>query len=390
MNNHRIRSIDIVRGLVMIIMPLDHVRDLIHVDSLTQSPTNLATTTTLLFFTRWITHLCAPVFVFLAGTSVYRVLAKNQNVPFLRRFLITRGLCLIAIEFLVVNTILYFDPGFHTLLFEVIGTIGVGFVLLSFLLNIPVKYLGILALLIIFFNGLFIQIPFNEGSLWQQILSPLFQVSAFPVFANHVLIIAYPIIPWFAIMLLGFSAGRFFDFAPGLRNRTFVCTGILMLLVFLILRFTGLYGESNPWTNQSSFNLSLLSFLNISKYPPSLLFTLVTLGIMLILLAYTDRKKDSQLSKILTVYGKAPLFYFIVHFFIIHVILIIVLLLQGYRWSSLEFSSGTFGRPKSLESGLPLGYIFPIWIGVVWALYKPCKWFAELKHKSNAAWIKYL
>ena len=165
----RENSIDIVRGIVMIIMALDHVRDLMHIDSITQSPTDLSTTTPFLFFTRWITHLCAPIFVFLAGTSVYLALNRKNNFAETRQHLIKRGFWLLLLEFTVVNFGLFFDIGFHTLLFQVIGAIGFGFILLGLLLKIPTKQLGIIGLIIIFGHNLLVLIPFAEGSILKAI-----------------------------------------------------------------------------------------------------------------------------------------------------------------------------------------------------------------------------
>ena len=192
----RIYSIDFTRGLVMIIMALDHVRDIMHVNSINQSPTNLATTTPVLFFTRWITYLCAPTFVFLAGTSAYISFRKNNDVVQSRNFLFKRGVYLIVLEFAIVNFALFFDIGFHTFIFEVIAAIGFGFIILSTLFTVSKKTIGIIGLFIIFFHNLFAFIPFKQGSIAQTVLSPLFQPGAFSVSPHTVFIMGYPPIPW--------------------------------------------------------------------------------------------------------------------------------------------------------------------------------------------------
>jgi uncharacterized membrane protein len=280
----RENSIDIVRGIVMIIMALDHVRDLMHVDALTQSPTDLATTTPILFFTRWITHLCAPIFVFLAGTSVFLSLKSKNNLAATRQHLIKRGFWLVLLEFTIVNFGLFFDIGFHTLLFEVIATIGFGFILLGLLLKIPTKQLGILGLIIIFCHNIFPLIPFAEGSLLKTILAPFFNLTVIPLFAGKVFVVGYPPIPWLGIMLVGFASGRFFEKEKSERKKLFVKIGLGSLGLFTLIRFINIYGDPALWSVQKNALFTFLSFMNLTKYPPSLVFCLVTLGILFLLI----------------------------------------------------------------------------------------------------------
>lgn len=382
-------SIDIVRGIVMIIMALDHVRDLMHVDSLIQQPTDLATTTPLLFFTRWITHLCAPTFVFLAGTSVYLSLKSKNNFTASRQHLIKRGLWLILLEFTVVNFGMFFDIGFHTLIFEVIATIGFGFIVLGLLLKAPSKQLGILGLLIIFCHNLFPLIPFAEGSVFKTILTPFFGLTAVPLFAGKVFVVGYPPIPWLGIMLVGFATGKFFEWEEEKRNKLFVRIGLSALILFIAIRFVNVYGDPALWASQKDSVFTFLSFMNVSKYPPSLLFCLATLGISFLLLAVAAKFND-RVKNVTLVYGKVPLFYFVVHFYLIHLLTLAMLFFQGFSWSEFEFAGGTFGRPKDTESGLSLWTIYVIWVSVVVILYKPCAWFGAYKAKNNYWWLRYI
>lgn len=381
-------SIDIVRGIVMIIMALDHVRDLMHVDSITQSPTDLATTSPLLFFTRFITHLCAPTFVFLAGTSVYLSLKNKNNLAATSQLLLKRGLWLIFLEFTIVNFGLFFDIGFHTLLFEVIAAIGFGFIVLSFLLKIRSQTLGIIGLIIIFFHNLLPLIPFAENSVLKAVLTPLFGPVVFP-FAGKAFIMGYPPIPWLGIMLVGFATGKFFELAEQQRKKLFIKIGLSALVLFTIIRFINIYGDPALWTVQKDSVFTFLSFMNVTKYPPSLLFCLITLGIMFLLLAFAQQFQNG-IKKVTLVYGKVPLFYFVVHFYVIHIITLIMLFAQGFDWSQFEFATGTFGRPKGAESGLPLWTIYLIWIFVVALLYKPCQWFGKYKSENKHWWLKYI
>lgn len=381
-------SIDIVRGIVMIIMALDHVRDLMHVDSITQSPTDLGTTSPLLFFTRWITHLCAPIFVFLAGTSVYLSLQNKNNTAETRKLLLKRGLWLILLEFTIINFGLFFDIGFHTLLFEVIAAIGFGFVVLSLLLKVRSQTLGIVGLVIIFFHNLLALIPFAENSVLKTILTPLFGPAVFP-FAGKAFIMGYPPIPWLGIMLVGFATGKFYELAEAQRKKLFLKISLSALTLFVVIRLVNIYGDPALWATQKDPVFTFLSFMNVTKYPPSLLFCLVTLGIMFLLLAFAEQFHNT-VKKVTLVYGKVPLFYFVVHFYVIHILTLFMLLAQGFNWSQLEFASGTFGRPKSVESGLPLWSIYVIWIFVVALLYKPCQWFGKYKAENNHWWLKYI
>ncbi|MBF4492016.1 DUF1624 domain-containing protein [Flavobacterium sp. MR2016-29] len=384
----RLPSIDIVRGIVMIIMALDHVRDLMHIDSITQGPTDLATTTPLLFFTRWITHLCAPTFVFLAGTSVYLSLKNKNNLQETRQHLLKRGLFLLLLEFTVFNFGLFFDIGFHTLLFEVIATIGFGFIVLSFLLKVRSQILGSIGLVIIFCHNLLALIPFSENSVLKTILSPLFGPVVFP-FSGRVFIMGYPPIPWLGIMLIGFAAGKFFELAEEQRKKIFAKVGLSALALFVVLRFINVYGDPALWAVQKNAIFTFLSFMNVNKYPPSLLFGLITLGIMLLLLAFADQLNNG-IKKATSVYGKAPLFYFIVHFYVVHILTLIMLFMQGFNWSQFEFATGTFGRPKDLVSGVALWAIYLIWIFVVTLLYKPCQWFGNYKAHNKYWWLRYI
>lgn len=386
----RITSIDFTRGLVMIIMALDHVRDFIHVDAVSQSPTNLSTTTPMLFFTRWITYLCAPTFVFLAGTSACITFNKQNNLVQSRKFLLKRGLWLVLLEFTLVNFGLYFDPGFHNFLFEVIAAIGFGFIMLSLLIKFSVKSIAIIGLLIICCHNLLPLIPFSEGSLVKTILMPFFGVVGFPLSSQTNFVVAYPPVPWLGIMLLGFASGKLFELPGAKRKMLFVKIGSGALLLFIVVRFVNIYGDPSLWSAQKDGVYTFLSFMNVTKYPPSLLFCLITLGIMFLILAFAEQLQNN-VAKILTVYGRVPLFYFLVHFYLIHLIMVAVMFMQGFHFADMDFASGGFGRPKAVASGLQLWAVYLIWVGVVVVLYKPCVWFGEYKarHKENA-WLKYL
>lgn len=384
----RIYSIDFMRGFVMIIMALDHTRDMMHIHSVDQSPTNLVTTTPILFFTRWITYLCAPIFVFLAGTSAYISLSNNRDLPQKRNSLIKRGIYLILLEFVVVNFALFFDPGYHTLLFEVIASTGFGFIVLGLLLRIPAKVLGIIGLVIIFCHNLLPLIPLAETSMVKRILMPLFSPGAFP-FSNRVFVMGYPPIPWLGIMLIGFASGKLFQLQKAQQKKIFIRIGLGAIMLFTLLRFVNIYGDSVPWASQKNAVYTFLSFMNVTKYPPSLMFCLITLGIMFLILAFAGGVKN-KFAGIVSVYGRVPLFYFLVHFFLIHLIMVGLMFMQGFHWSQMDFASGNFGRPKGAVSGLSLPGIYLVWLLVVAVLYKPCQWFGKYKATHSQWWLKYV
>ena len=384
----RINSIDIVRGIVMILMALDHTRDLIHVSSLTQQPTDLSTTTPLLFLTRWITHLCAPTFVFLSGVSAYISFKRKDNITQTRRHLLSRGVFLILLDLTLINFGVWFDIHFNVILIDVLSAIGFGFIALSLLLKCSLKAIGIVGLTIIFLHNLIPLIPFAESSLFKQILTPFFAVDVFQLSGGTTVLIAYPPIPWIGITLAGFAAGFFFILPNKQRKNIFLKIGISSIALFLTLRFINLYGDLLPWQIQKSALYTFFSFINVTKYPPSLQFCLLMLGIMFLVLYAVDTAKN-KFTEITIVYGKVPLFYFIVHWYIIHPIMFFIVFLQGYKTSDLLFGFN-FGRPKG-PSGLSLWGIYSIWIAVVIILYPLCKWYGHYKENhKEIKWLRYL
>lgn len=384
----RFTSIDFLRGLVMIIMALDHVRDLFHSTALTQDPTDLNTTTPALFLTRWITHLCAPTFVFLSGTSAYLSFQRQNDISKSKSFFLKRGFWLIFLEFTVVTFGLWFDIHFRTMLFQVIATIGFGFIFLALILKLNTKTIRIIGLLIISLHGLLSLIPLPENKVLQFIGSILFARNAIPIGSDFLFIIGYPIIPWFGIMLIGFSFGEFFSLPAEKRKSLFLKIGFGSLAVFTILRFFNTYGNPTPWTTQKNEIFTFLSFINVSKYPPSLMFCLLMLGIAIILLAVLEGI-DNQLSKVVETYGNVPLFYYLIHWYMFHSLLFIIIFAQGFGIKDLVFGFN-LGRPNTW-AGLSLPMTYLVWISGVVALYPLCKWYSRYKTQNREKeWLRYL
>jgi uncharacterized membrane protein len=373
----RINSIDTTRGIVMIIMALDHVRDFMHKPAMIESPTNLQTTTAILFFTRWITHLCAPSFVFLSGISAYISFKRTNNLNESRRFLLTRGIWLVILELTLVNFALWFDIQFRLELLEVISAIGLSFIILSFLLTLPSRTIGIIGLIIIFSHNLLQGLPQPENDILKTLFLILFRPGLIQVSADMAIFTAYPVVPWLGIMLCGFGTGELFSLPEKKRKKLLLMAGVTALSLGVLIRLINVYGDPAVWAVQKSSLFTLLSFINLTKYPPSLLFTLFFAGFTLILLFLTDRP-ENKVSRIVSVYGRVPLFYFILHLYIIHSLMYIMLFLQGFGTGDMVFGLFSNGRPRT-GGGVDLTVVYLIWIVVVASLYPVCKWYGNYK-----------
>jgi uncharacterized membrane protein len=385
----RIDTIDFTRGLVMIIMALDHVRDLTHTTALSEDPTNLDTTTPVLFLTRWITHLCAPTFVFLSGASVFISLKNTTNLSEAKKFLVTRGLWLILLEFTVITFGLWADIQFRMMVFQVIAAIGLGFIILSFLLKISPKTLGIIGLMILCGHNLVQGVTFSENITLRVIWSFFFRLDVFTVTPHFTFAVLYPFLPWFGIMLTGYACGQLFMLEEAKRRRTLLRIGLGLISFFILLRFTNLYGDPAPWITQKNPLFTLLSFINLSKYPPSLLYTSLTLGISFLVMAMADGLKNRFIS-VISIYGKVPLFYYLLHWYLVHSIMFVLMFYQGFKWEDLPFGPFQFGRPVS-GSGVALPYVYLLWAFVVIVLYPLCKWYVGYKSANpHKRWLRYI
>ena len=370
-------------------MALDHVRDFMHTSSMIQDPTNLQTTTTALFFTRWITHLCAPSFVFLSGISAYISLKKHNNISESRTFLFTRGLWLIILEFTVINFVLWYDVHFRLLIMEVISAIGFSFIILSFLIKIPSHIIGFTGLIILFCHNLLPGMDFTENPLMSSLSAVLFHPKLIPFTPNFTFYVAYPIIPWLGILLTGFASGKFFELPQERRKRIFLLIGLASLFLFCLLRLINIYGDPSRWSAQKNTLFGFLSFINTTKYPPSLLFDLLFLGIMFLVLFFSEKVKN-WFTEAISVYGKVPLFYFVIHLFLIHSLMLIMLFIQGFSFREFQFGVFKNGRPAA-GSGVELPVIYLIWFCVILSLYPVCKWYGNYKaaHKERVL-LRYL
>lgn len=381
----RITSIDTVRGLVMVIMALDHLRDLLLQNSLTENPTDLSTTYPALFFTRWITHLCAPTFVFLSGVSAYISVKKSQNLKESRRFLLTRGAWLVLLEFTIITFGIWFDYGFHTFLFQVIAAIGFGFIFLSLFISKSSKIVLILGSIIIVFYSLLSLLP--DSSI-KTMLTPLFSISVFP-FGTRIFILAYSPIIWMSIMFLGYGLGEYFLREKQIRTAFFIKIAGIFAGIFLILRFINIYGDPVPWAINPKPFFTFLSFININKNPPSLDFCLCLLSICFLLLWISEKIGQEKLI-FFKIFGSVPLFYYLIHWYLIHAMMFVAFLVKGFRWSDFVFNEQTLGRPKSAD-GFTLPQVYLAWILFTILMYPICKWYSEYKKQHpEKTWLRFL
>lgn len=382
--NIRVGSIDVLRGIVMIIMTLDHVRDYFHFDAFHYDPTDLSRTNGFLFFTRYITHFCAPVFVFLAGISA-RMYGLKRSKGEVAYYLFTRGLWLVVAEIFIITLGWTFNPEYPLIILQVIWAIGASMIALSALVYLQRKYLLVLALLLIgahnSLDGLHVSGP--AGFFWSLLHVP----GEFRFEGMHV-VIRYPLIPWIGIIALGYWFG---DIVARKHKSVLLFTGIGAIVLFIVLRFINLYGDHSHWTVQNDSLFTFLSFLNVTKYPPSLLYTLMTLGPAMIFLALAERPLNTVTAR-LAVFGRVPFFYYVIHIYLIHLLAAQAAVVLGYNWSDMVLSDRVNRIPRLKGYGFSLSTVYLVWIALVVLLYPWCKWFDEYKrtHQSTKRWLKYL
>ena len=390
----RIESVDILRGLVMIIMALDHVRDYFHIAANTDNPLNLATTTPELYFTRWITHFCAPIFVFLSGTSIYlQSLRKTKKL--LAGFLIKRGLWLIFIELVIISLAWTFNPSYNFIPLQVIWAIGISMVILGLLIQLPYNFILILGFIIVVGHNL-LDIPeaapgFKAGFLWDLLHSARF--SYYSLTQTHAVIIAYPFLPWTGLMMLGYCAGKIFapQFSPEQRKKILILSGIGLIVLFAIVRSTNIYGDPVDWSAQKNSFYTFLSFMNVNKYPPSLLYMCITIGPALLVLALIEKIKNG-FTNVLGIYGRVAFFYYILHIYLVHLLSAIGFFVRGHSWQDVSKTGNVFPFYfLSPGEGYNLPVVYAVWLLVIIILYPLCKWYDQYKtnHKEKW-WLSYL
>ena len=353
---YRVQSVDALRGLIMIIMALDHTRDYFHSSALAFQPDDLRRTTAALFFTRWITHFCAPVFMFTAGIGAFLWLNHDGRTPGqLSGFLLKRGLWLVFVELTIIRFALTFSLTSSPFVINVLGGLGLAMMVLALLTHLPVRVLAPLSIAIIASHNLL-----DSVTMWPG----LHQIAPFHA-GKTLVVISYTLIPWFAVMAAGFCFGNVVAMPESRRHQWMIRIGLGLTIMFIVIRAINIYGDPIPWSHQFP-GMTLLSFLRASKYPPSLDFLLMTLGPAILLLPWLERLTFSAANPLI-VFGRVPLFYFLVHLFIIHGLAVL-----------------------SHQNGYGLRGVYVVWIAVVATLYPLCLWFKRLKERRSDWWLSYL
>ena len=403
----RLDSIDLLRGIVMVIMMLDHTRDFIHSGALLFDPLDLSKTTVSLFLTRWITHFCAPIFVFLAGTGAYLRYARGSSKRELSRFLISRGVWLIILEVTIVRLFAFFnfDPKF-ILFLQVIFVIGFSMIVLAGLVHLPLKVTAAFGLLMIALHNILDKYPVKP---WQGPQSPipswgaklymlLHQPGIFPIgshFPSPLVFILYPLIPWIGVMAVGYVFGALYQKDMKLRQRWLLIIGGIVTWLFIFIRAIDKYGEPLHWKRQRNVVFTILSFINTTKYPPSLDYLLMTIGPAILALALFEMRVGSQpggsiLRNFFVTFGRVPMFFYILQWFTAHTIAVLLHLIFGkpVHWL-FQTPIDWFTHPP-VGNGFNLIVVYLSWIGGVLLLYPLCKWFAGLKARRRDWWLSYL
>jgi uncharacterized membrane protein len=371
--------VDTLRGAVIVLMVLDHARDFFC--SLAVNPTDLAATSVPLFLTRWVTHPCAPTFALLAGTAAY-LRGRDRPAGALSGHLVRRGLFLVLLELTIVRLCLVPDPGYHLTVLSVLWALGWSMVALAVLIRLPPAATAAIGLLLVaghnLLDGVRVAAPAAASALWKVLHQP----GLIALSPEHVAVVGYPLLPWIGVMALGHGLGHILDDADlARRRRRLLSIGLGAVLAFLLLRGWNLYGDPRPWMAQPRGAIyTVLSFFNTEKYPPSLLFLLMTLGPALCALALLDGRPAPRVARPLLVFGRVPLFFFVVH--------LILLRVASAPFAALRWGDSAFALPPAGHAGnpeFPLWVAYPVWAATLLVLYPLCRWFATVKSRQRGA-----
>ena len=387
----RIESIDFLRGIVMIVMALDHVRHFFHREAYFFEPTDLNHTTVSLFFTRWITHFCAPVFVFLAGVSAYLYGVKKTRRE-VSQYLFSRGIWLVFVELFIIGLGQTFNPTYPYYNLQVIWAIGISMIVLSAMIYLNRQVMLVIAFLFIAAHNLLDHVHVAGNGLTTFLWSVLHEPASFG-FGRLLIYVQYPVLPWIGILVIGYYLGSLFSshYNPEKRMKFLILLGFVAIELFLFLRTLNLYGESAIWFNQKGATFTLLSFLNATKYPPSFLYILMTLGPAMIFLAVVNKPLGPFAQKIV-VFGRVPFFYYVIHIYLIHLIAMIAAQFSGFNWMDMVLSDKANHTPQLKGFGFNLSAVYLVWMLLILALYPLCKWYDQYKRANLPAqkWLSYI
>lgn len=384
----RVDSVDLLRGIIMILMALDHTRDFF--GNAAVSPTDMATTTAPLFLTRWVTHFCAPVFFLLTGTGAWLARGRRSTGN-LSRFLLTRGLWLVVLELTVSRFFWQFNVDYQVTFLTTLWALGWSMVALAALVHLPAHVTGgIGAVMIVVHNAFDGVKPESFGTL-APLWTILHQPGVLHAAPGRFVFDAYPLIPWIGVMAVGYAIGPLYALDATRRRAILLRAGLAMTAGFVVLRAVNVYGDAARWSVQPTPLHTLLSFLNTTKYPPSLLFLLMTLGPALLLLRAVDGGTPAPLRRAL-VFGRVPMFYFLLHILVLHLFAMAASLARygavHWMWESARPDQFPVTQPPGWPAPLPAVYL--VWLATVLVLYPLCRWYGELKGRRTDAWLSYL
>lgn len=380
----RVLSIDLLRGVVMILMALDHVRDYFHADAFLYDPLDLDKTSPLLFFTRWITHYCAPIFMLLAGTSAF-IVGERKGTKALASFLFRRGLFLVIMEFTVINFGWYFNIRFTSFDFIVIWSLGMSMIALAGMVYLPKKIILAIGIVLVAGHNLLDNVHVAGRGAGAFLWSLLHEPNGFK-FGSKQIFVGYPLLPWIGTIALGYSLGSLYSktMDAAKRKKYLLWLGGGAILLFIILRYINIYGDLFPWHKQGSPLYTVLAFIRVHKYPPSLDYLLMTIGPALVFLAMAETKLNRP-GKFISVYGRVPMFYYILHIYLIHLLAMIATNFCGHQWTDMIWTS--WGSNPNLGGyGFSLAVVYGVWVSVILLLYPVCRWYDRYKSSHREKW----
>jgi uncharacterized membrane protein len=390
----RIQSVDALRGAIMMLMAIDHIRDYVARSAQQFSPTDLTRTTPAIFFTRWITHFCAPVFMLTAGLGAYLWMTRGHHSKGeLSRLLISRGIWLIVLELTILRLIFFSQISFtaNPVILIILWAIGISMIALAGLIYLPKRVIAAVSIAIIALHNLLDPVSAERFGRAAWIWDILHQQN---VFAFHGInfVTAYPVLPWVAVMAGGYCLGTVFEWDAHRRRALLVGMGLALAAAFVVLRAINIYGDPLRWSHQASPVFTVLSFLNVSKYPPSLDFLLMTLGPAMVVMAWLE-KVDFHFTNPLIIFGRVPFFYYGAHLLLAHLIAIGMNFVRYGAKSFLLIAPPSMGSSRELfpvDYGFPLWTVYAVWVVVLLLLYPACLWFARLKRRRHDWWLTYL